>query len=151
MACDSVFVEVQGLHGGAGMSRGPQDKGCSMPTSHWLRDLTSPWRLSQKPGQERRKARGEGSILAHRQPSQWPSSEGSSGPGFWTSPCQWIQFQVWGASHFQRLLYIYTILFFFKLIPQTLVKLWFIRNCSSRCPHPVPINESYQEEMRSFS
>ena len=103
MACDSVFVEVQGLHGGAGMSRGPQDKGCSMPTSHWLRDLTSPWRLSQKPGQDRRKARGEGSILAHRQPSQWPSSEGSSGPGFWTSPCQWIQFWVWGASHLEIL------------------------------------------------
>lgn len=85
------------------MSKGLQDKSCLMPTSHWLRDLTSPWRLSQKPGQDRRKARGEGSILAHRQPSRQPSSEGSSGPGFQTSPRQWIQFQVWGASHLEIL------------------------------------------------
>ena len=86
------------------MSRGPQDKGCSMSTSHWLRDLTSPWRLSQKPGQDRRKARGEGGVLAHRQPSHQPSSERSTGPGFQTSPFQWIQFQVWGASHPEILL-----------------------------------------------
>ena len=102
-ACDSVFVDVQGLHGGAGMSRGPQDKGCSMPTSTWLHDLTSPRRPSQKPVRTGgRQGETEGSWFTGSPPSQ-PSSEGSSGLHFWACPYQWIQIQMWAVSNLEIL------------------------------------------------
>lgn len=72
-----------------------------MPTSHCLWDLTSPWRLSQKPGGTGGRQGERAASWLTGSPPVSPLLKEAVDPASRQVPASVDQFQVWGASHLE--------------------------------------------------